>query len=136
MVQGVFDDLNPATRPMFAYPDGPFDAERNTAEFVAAMPSWRSAGLLAFTVNFQGGSPQGRPTWAQVGRGRGENQATWGSEQAAVEPGLAPAEGLDQRVPRIGRLRQDVEPGAAERASRSASPRRGEVDQAAPGGVD
>jgi hypothetical protein len=59
MVQGVFDDLNPATRPMFDYFDGPFDAERNTAEFLAAMPSWRSAGLLAFTVNFQGGSPQG-----------------------------------------------------------------------------
>lgn len=59
MVQGVFDDLNPETRSMFAYPDGPFDAERNTREFVAAMPSWRSAGLLAFTVNFQGGSPQG-----------------------------------------------------------------------------
>jgi hypothetical protein len=59
MVQGAFDDLNPATRSMFDYPDGPFDAERNTDEFVAAMPSWRSAGLLAFTVNFQGGSPQG-----------------------------------------------------------------------------
>jgi hypothetical protein len=59
MVQGVFDDLNPATRPLFAYPDGPFDAERNTNEFVAAMPSWRSAGLLAVTVNCQGGSPQG-----------------------------------------------------------------------------
>ena len=59
MVQGVFDDLNPETRSMFAYPDGPFDAERNTSEFVGAMPSWRSAGLLAFTVNFQGGSPQG-----------------------------------------------------------------------------
>ena len=44
---------------MFDYPDGPFDAERNTDEFVAAMPSWRSAGLLAFTLNFQGGSPQG-----------------------------------------------------------------------------
>ena len=59
MVQGVFDDLNPATRSIFDYPDGPFDAERNTDEFLAAMPSWRSAGLLAFTVNFQGGSPQG-----------------------------------------------------------------------------
>lgn len=59
MVQGVFDDLNPATRSMFDYPDGPFDAERNTDEFVAAMPGWRSAGLLAFTVNLQGGSPQG-----------------------------------------------------------------------------
>ncbi len=59
MVQGVFDDLNPHTRALFGGPDGPFDAERNTDEFVAAMESWRSAGLLAFTVNFQGGSPQG-----------------------------------------------------------------------------
>lgn len=59
MVQGVFDDLNPATRSLFAYPDGPYDADRNTAEFVAAMPDWRRAGLLAFTINFQGGSPQG-----------------------------------------------------------------------------
>ena len=59
MVQGVFDDLNPDTRSMFDYPDGPFDANRNTSEFIAAMPSWRRAGLLAFTVNFQGGSPQG-----------------------------------------------------------------------------
>ena len=59
MVQGVFDDLNHETRSLFAYPDGPFDAERNTDEFVAAMPSWRGTGLLAFTVNFQGGSPQG-----------------------------------------------------------------------------
>jgi hypothetical protein len=59
MVQGVFDDLNPETRAMFDDPDGPFDAARNTSEFVAAMPSWRSAGLLGFTINFQGGSPQG-----------------------------------------------------------------------------
>ena len=59
MVQGVFDDLNPETRSMFDYPDGPFDADRNTSEFIAAMPGWRSAGLLAFTINFQGGSPQG-----------------------------------------------------------------------------
>ena len=59
MVQGVFDDLNPETRSMFDYPDGPFDAERNTSEFIAAMPDWRSAGLLAFTLNLQGGSPQG-----------------------------------------------------------------------------
>ena len=59
MVQGVFDDLNPETRSVFDYADGPFDAERNTNEFIAAMPSWRRAGLLAFTVNLQGGSPQG-----------------------------------------------------------------------------
>ncbi|RMF92542.1 MAG: hypothetical protein D6736_03320 [Nitrospinota bacterium] len=59
MVQGIFDDLNPETRHRWDYPDGPWDAERNTAEFVAAMPSWRAAGLLGFTINLQGGSPEG-----------------------------------------------------------------------------
>jgi hypothetical protein len=60
MVQGVFDDLEPRTRPMWAYPDtGTWDPERNTREFLAAMPAWRRHGLLAFTINLQGGSPQG-----------------------------------------------------------------------------
>ncbi len=60
MVQGVFDDLNPQTRGKWAYPDtGVWDAERNTREFVAAMPEWRQHGLLSFTINLQGGSPEG-----------------------------------------------------------------------------
>ena len=60
MVQGIFDDLNPDSRAQWAYPDsGVWDAERNTREFVAAMPEWRRLGLLAVTVNLQGGSPQG-----------------------------------------------------------------------------
>lgn len=59
MVQATFDDDNADTRAMWAYPDGPYDADRNTREFVAAMPQWKRNGLLAFTVNFQGGSPQG-----------------------------------------------------------------------------
>jgi hypothetical protein len=60
MVQGIFDDLNPDTRPQWAYPDtGRWDPERNTREFIAAMPEWRRHGLLAFTLNLQGGSPQG-----------------------------------------------------------------------------
>ncbi len=60
MVQGIFDDLNPETVGMWAYPDtGRWDAERNTREFIAAMPVWRAHGLLAFTINLQGGSPQG-----------------------------------------------------------------------------
>jgi hypothetical protein len=60
MVQGIFDDLNPETRALWAYPDtGQWDAERNTREFIAAMPAWRAHGLLAFTINLQGGSPQG-----------------------------------------------------------------------------
>jgi hypothetical protein len=60
LVQGIFDDLNPETRSRWAYPDtGIWDPERNTREFVAAMPEWRKHGLLSFTINLQGGSPEG-----------------------------------------------------------------------------
>ena len=59
MVQGIFDDLNPQTRSLWDYPDGPWDPDRNTREFVDAMPAWRQHGLLAFDINLQGGSPQG-----------------------------------------------------------------------------
>ena len=59
MVQGIFDDRNPDTRPMWDYPDGPWDAARNTREFIAAMPVWKQHGLHAFTINLQGGSPEG-----------------------------------------------------------------------------
>lgn len=42
------------------YPDtGRWDPERNTREFIAAMPEWRRHGLLAFTICLQGGSPEG-----------------------------------------------------------------------------
>src|SRR6185503_9142768 len=60
MVQGIFEDRNPGTARQWAYLDtGKFDPERNTREFIAAMPEWRQHGLLAFTLNLQGGSPQG-----------------------------------------------------------------------------
>lgn len=60
MVQGVFDDLNPETAVRWKYPDSnEWDPDRNTNEFVAAMSEWRKYGMLAFTVNFQGGSPMG-----------------------------------------------------------------------------
>src|SRR6185436_7707765 len=60
LVQGIFDDLNTNTVSRWAYPDtGKWDAERNTREFIAAMPEWRRHGLLAFTLNLQGGSPEG-----------------------------------------------------------------------------
>jgi len=60
MVQGIYDDLNPETATRWAYPDtGKWDPERNTREFVAAMPQWRAYGLLAVTLNLQGGSPEG-----------------------------------------------------------------------------
>jgi hypothetical protein len=60
LVQGIFDDLNPETRDLWRYPDtGRWDARRNTRELAAAMPEWRRQGLIAFTINLQGGSPQG-----------------------------------------------------------------------------
>jgi hypothetical protein len=60
MVQGIFDDLNPETVSRWAYPDtGKWDPERNTNEFVAAMPEWRRHGVLCAVVNLQGGSPMG-----------------------------------------------------------------------------
>ena len=60
MVQGIFDDLNPDTKDLWIYPDTKtWDPQRNTDEFIAAMPEWKNHGMLAFTINLQGGSPQG-----------------------------------------------------------------------------
>jgi hypothetical protein len=60
MVQGTFHDRNTNTVQRWAYPDtGTWDPDRNTREFLAAMPAWRKHGLLAFTLNLQGGSPEG-----------------------------------------------------------------------------
>jgi hypothetical protein len=60
VVQAIFDDLNPATRGRWAYPDtGAWDPERNVGEFLEQLPTWRRYGLLGLTVNLQGGSPEG-----------------------------------------------------------------------------
>ena len=60
MVQAAFDDANPDTVAKWRYPDtNVWDAERNVREFVSAMPSWRNHGVLGFTINLQGGSPEG-----------------------------------------------------------------------------
>lgn len=60
MVQGIFDDRNPATIKNWIYPDTKkWDADRNTDEFIENMEKWHSYGLLSFTINLQGGSPQG-----------------------------------------------------------------------------
>ncbi|MEQ1827298.1 MAG: hypothetical protein ABL921_15180 [Pirellula sp.] len=71
LVQATYDDLNPETVVRWAYPDTKqWDPERNVREFIAAMPSWKAHGLLAFTVNFQGGSPEGyskNQTWLSSG---------------------------------------------------------------------
>ncbi|MBI3207945.1 MAG: hypothetical protein HYZ37_03470 [Candidatus Solibacter usitatus] len=60
MVQGIFDDENPETVSRWKYPDtGKWSADRNTREFLQAMPVWRKHGLLSFTICLQGGSPEG-----------------------------------------------------------------------------
>jgi len=80
-VQAIFDDLNPETRSRWAYPDtGKWDPERNTREFIAALPEWRSHGALAFTVNLQGGSPEG------YSKGQ-----PWENSAIAPDGGLRPA---------------------------------------------
>lgn len=70
IVNGVFDDLNPDTRDLWAYPDTKvWDPERNTREFVEHMEDWKNNGLLAFTINPQGGSPiaYGNKDWLNAG---------------------------------------------------------------------
>src|SRR3954469_24641502 len=67
MVQGIFDDANSNTVTRWVYPDTKkWDPDRNTREFIAAMPEWKKHGMLSFTINFQGGSPEGysrNQTW-------------------------------------------------------------------------
>ena len=81
MVQAIFDDLNPETAKRWAYADtGKWDAERNVREFIAAMPDWKRHGLLAVTVNFQGGSPEGY-----------SGKQTWETGAFTADGGLRPA---------------------------------------------
>jgi hypothetical protein len=59
MVNCIINDQNPETRGMWAYADGPWDPERNTNEFIAMLPVYRSHGLTSIAFNVQGGSPMG-----------------------------------------------------------------------------
>ncbi len=80
MVQATYDDLNPETAKRWAYADtGNWDVERNVREFIAAMPEWKRHGLLAVTVNFQGGSPEGY-----------SSKQTWESGAFTADGGLRP----------------------------------------------
>ncbi|MFA0783767.1 FG-GAP repeat domain-containing protein [Fervidibacter sacchari] len=66
MVQALFDDENPETRHLWRYPDGSeFDPERNTDEFIAALPHYKAHGVIAFTICLQGGRPKrkGEQVW-------------------------------------------------------------------------
>ncbi len=59
MVQALFDDENPQTRSLWRYPDGSeFNPDRNTEEFIAALPLYKAYGLIAFTINLQCGAPK------------------------------------------------------------------------------
>lgn len=59
MVNAIIDDHNPQTRGVWAYKDGPWDPERNTNEFIAALPVYHAHGLTSVAFNIQGGSPVG-----------------------------------------------------------------------------
>lgn len=59
MANAIADDENPSTRGVWAYRDGPWDADRNTREFCEALPDYRAHGLLGVCLNLQGGSPHG-----------------------------------------------------------------------------
>jgi hypothetical protein len=64
MANAIADDENPSTRGAWSYADGPWDSERSTREFIAALPDYRAHGLLAVCLNISGGSPQGY-SWHQ-----------------------------------------------------------------------
>lgn len=54
----TFDDANAATKWRWSYPDTRrWDTNRNVNEFIAQLPAWKRAGVLAVTVSFQGGGP-------------------------------------------------------------------------------
>ena len=60
MVQGIFDDLNPATRDLWNTRTRSAGIRTGTrGNSSAPSAEWRRHGLLGLTLNLQGGSPQG-----------------------------------------------------------------------------
>lgn len=58
MVQATFDDENVESAKQWAYPDtGKWDADRNVDEFIASIPTYLKHGIVAVTLNLQGGMP-------------------------------------------------------------------------------
>ena len=56
-IQGAFKDYNPENKNVYNRFGKVFDADRNTAELIEALPDWHNAGLRAITVGLQGGGP-------------------------------------------------------------------------------
>ena len=99
MVQGIFDDLNPESVNSFAYPDTKkWDADRNTNEFIAAMPEWHSYGLNCFTLNMQGGSPKGYGTSKCLNTGFNPDGTLINSYMQRLNKILAKADDLNMVV--------------------------------------
>jgi hypothetical protein len=87
MVQGIFDNKTPATRENFAYPDTKnWDPDRNTNEFVEHMEDWYNNGLLAITLNLQGGLPGN----GILGGAAGTEVVPGGQSPASGAPGAGP----------------------------------------------
>lgn len=87
MVQATFEDTNPRTVGLWAYPDGsPYDPDRQTDEFVAMVPTYAAYGLDAVTISLQGGRPR---SGGQVWR------------NSAFEPDGSPRAGYFARVARV-----------------------------------
>jgi len=60
MANAIFDDANPLTRHIWAYPDtGEWDPERNLQELIDTLPTYAAHGLLGLPINLQGASPLG-----------------------------------------------------------------------------
>jgi hypothetical protein len=119
MVQGIFDDLNPETASRWVYPDTKkWEPDRNTTEFMAAMPEWKRHGVLAFTINLQGGSPgfaggRGRRGGGAAGAAAPAGGAATG-QTAAAPAAAAPGTGAQPTPP--------AAPPAGERGGAGAAP--------------
>lgn len=100
-VNATFDDLDHALPPGFLddpgdRPEnnfagyGPWDADTNTDRFIAALPSWRAKGVLAVTLNFQGGCSCTRDPEKDGARLAGDNQTPnnnpFGSDGRSIHP--------------------------------------------------
>lgn len=103
-VNATFDDLSLGAGGLPAgflddngtYPDnnfagyGPWNPSANTDRFIAALPSWRAKGVLAVTLNFQGGCSCTRHDPGNgiilAGDNQTPNNNPYGSNGTPIEP--------------------------------------------------